>query len=90
MVFPKVVDVRSLRKILNDPVMLRHERGAAQATIATRVGVVSRDWIIKTTWNIDKIFFPVPLNKVMICHTFKYYVNLKKIDILTNAHFVLK
>lgn len=35
---PKVVDVGLLRKILNDPVMLCHERGAALAPIATRVG----------------------------------------------------
>lgn len=38
MVRPKVVDVGLLRKILNDPVMLCHERGAARAPIATRVG----------------------------------------------------
>lgn len=37
-IYPKVVDVGLLRKILNDPVMLCHERGAALAPIATRVG----------------------------------------------------
>lgn len=38
MIRPKVVDVGLLRKILNDPMMLCHERGAARATIATCVG----------------------------------------------------
>lgn len=37
-IYPKVVDVGLLRKILNDPVMLCHERGAVLAPIATRVG----------------------------------------------------
>lgn len=43
MVRPKVVDVGLLRKILNDPVMLCHERGAVRAPIAIRVGGGCRD-----------------------------------------------